>query len=124
MRNQHGTSPRHLGKRSMAGRKLENSLQERALTWPHSFWVNPSPVVRGQRQPEVSGYRSPALFPAPIAGAIQTSISTMSVVVRDKMAMSTCFTSDSGLQKPMEGLGRIDGISVTSSPLCGIVRNE
>jgi len=73
MRNQHGTSPRRVGEAVIAGSNLETSLQERALTGPHSFWVNPGPVARGQRQPEVSEYRSQALFSGPIAGTVQSS---------------------------------------------------
>src|SRR5690349_20388175 len=53
-------------------------------------------IVLHQRQPEVRGYRSQALFLVPTAGAVQTSISTVSVTVRDTMAMRTGFTSDSG----------------------------
>jgi hypothetical protein len=50
------------------------------------------PAPGGQRQPEVRGYCSQALSLVPTAGAIQTSISTMRVMVRDRMAMSIGFT--------------------------------
>ena len=95
MRDLHGTPPS--GRQSvMAGRnQLGNSLPESAVTRLHTFRVNSGSP--GQRQPEVRGYCSQALFLVPTAGAIQTIITTVSVTVRDKMAMSTGFTSDSGL---------------------------